>query len=113
MVPRVGAAPRFKPLARSHSSDTSTTKRPYRSPSPSSEADDEESLYDPPPVMASGDASSEQKQSRYPGEDTRLTSRKELAAWYSYGWAAEVFVVCGIGVYISHRVALSPLLSAL
>jgi UMF1 family MFS transporter len=34
---------------------------------------------------------------RYPGEDTRLTSRKELAGWYSYGWAAEVFVVCGIG----------------
>jgi len=34
---------------------------------------------------------------RYPGEDTRSTSRKELAGWYSYGWAAEVFVVCGIG----------------
>ena len=34
---------------------------------------------------------------RYPGEDTRLTSRKELAGWYSYGWAAEVFVVCGVG----------------
>ncbi|KAL9613600.1 MAG: hypothetical protein Q9167_001882 [Letrouitia subvulpina] len=29
-------------------------------------------------------------------EDTRLTSRKELAGWYSYGFAAEVFVVCGI-----------------
>ena len=38
---------------------------------------------------------------RYPGEDTRLTSRKELAGWYSYGWAAEVFVVCGVGM-ISH-----------
>jgi len=34
---------------------------------------------------------------RYSGEDTRPTSRKELAGWYSYGWAAEVFVVCGIG----------------
>lgn len=34
----------------------------------------------------------------YPGEDTRLTSRKELSGWYSYGWAAEVFVVCGIGI---------------
>jgi MFS transporter, UMF1 family len=33
----------------------------------------------------------------YPGEDTRLTSKKELAGWYSYGWAAEVFVVCGMG----------------
>lgn len=26
----------------------------------------------------------------YPGEDTRSTSKKELAGWYSYGWAAEV-----------------------
>ena len=26
----------------------------------------------------------------YPGEDTRLTSQKELSGWYSYGWAAEV-----------------------
>ena len=33
----------------------------------------------------------------YPGEDTRLTSSKELSGWYSYGWAAEVFVICGIG----------------
>lgn len=34
---------------------------------------------------------------RYAGEDTRLTSTKELWGWYSYGFAAEVFVVCGIG----------------
>lgn len=33
----------------------------------------------------------------YPGEDTRLTSKKELSGWYSYSWAAEVFVVCGVG----------------
>ena len=36
----------------------------------------------------------------YPGEDTRLTSKKELSGWYSYGWAAEVFVVCGVGSFI-------------
>ena len=35
---------------------------------------------------------------RYSGEDTRLTSKKELSGWYSYGFAAEVFVVCGIGM---------------
>jgi len=35
---------------------------------------------------------------RYSGEDTRLTSKKELSGWYSYGWAAEVFVVCGVGM---------------
>ena len=27
---------------------------------------------------------------QHDGEDTRLTSRKELSGWYSYGWAAEV-----------------------
>lgn len=35
----------------------------------------------------------------YPGEDTRATSSKELSGWYFYGWAAEVFVICGIGKY--------------
>lgn len=34
---------------------------------------------------------------QYDGEDTRLTSQKELRGWYSYGWAAEVFVICGMG----------------
>lgn len=34
---------------------------------------------------------------QYPREDTRLTSQKELFGWYSYGWAAEVFVICGVG----------------
>jgi UMF1 family MFS transporter len=34
---------------------------------------------------------------QYPGEDTRLTSKKELAGWYAYGFAAEVFVICGMG----------------
>jgi hypothetical protein len=34
---------------------------------------------------------------RYVGEDTRLTSEKELKGWYSYGLAAEVFAICGTG----------------
>lgn len=34
---------------------------------------------------------------KYVGEDTRPTSKRELAGWYSYGWAAEVFVVCAMG----------------
>ncbi|KAK2747619.1 Autophagy protein 22, partial [Onygenales sp. PD_40] len=33
---------------------------------------------------------------QYPGDDTRPTSRKELAGWYCYGWAAEVFTVCAM-----------------
>jgi UMF1 family MFS transporter len=37
--------------------------------------------------------------SQYPGEDTRLTSSKELAGWYAYGFAAEVFVICGVGEF--------------
>lgn len=36
----------------------------------------------------------------FPGQDIRPTSRKELMGWYSYAWAAEVFVVCGIGSFI-------------
>ncbi|KAF1811268.1 MFS general substrate transporter [Eremomyces bilateralis CBS 781.70] len=37
---------------------------------------------------------------QYPGEDTRPTSKKELAGFYLYGWAAEVFVVCGMGSFV-------------
>jgi UMF1 family MFS transporter len=33
----------------------------------------------------------------YEGEDTRLTSQKEKWGWYCYGWAAEVFAICGLG----------------
>ena len=36
----------------------------------------------------------------YPGEDTRPTSKKELAGFFAYSWAAEVFVVCGLGAFI-------------
>ena len=34
---------------------------------------------------------------QYEGEDTRPTSDRELWGWYSYGLAAEVFTVCGVG----------------
>lgn len=37
---------------------------------------------------ASGEAAE-----RYEGEDSRPTSQKELWGWYSYGWAAETFVI--------------------
>ncbi|KAL2356256.1 autophagy-related protein 22-2 [Cryomyces antarcticus] len=36
----------------------------------------------------------------YEDEDMRQTSRKELWGFYAYGWAAEVFVVCGIGSFV-------------
>lgn len=38
--------------------------------------------------------------SQYAGEDTRVTSRKELSGWYAYAWAAEVYVICGVGSFI-------------
>ncbi|KAL3469455.1 autophagy-related protein 22-1, partial [Aspergillus californicus] len=37
---------------------------------------------------------------QYPGDDTRPTSKQELAGWYSYGWAAEVFTVCAMGSFL-------------
>lgn len=36
----------------------------------------------------------------YDGEDTRSTSKKELAGFYAYSFAAEVFVICGLGAFI-------------
>lgn len=32
---------------------------------------------------------------RYPGEDLRPTSKKEIAGWYMYAFASEVYVICG------------------
>ena len=37
---------------------------------------------------------------KYEGEDIRPTSRKELAGWYSYGWAAEVFAICAMASFL-------------
>lgn len=39
----------------------------------------------------------DQGPSRYDGEDTEMTTNKELWGWYSNGLAAEVFAVCGVG----------------
>lgn len=36
----------------------------------------------------------------YPDEDTRPTSNKEVLGFYAYSFAAEVFVVCGVGAFI-------------
>ena len=38
---------------------------------------------------------------RYAGEDTRPTSKKELAGWYMYAFAAETYVICGKLVRVS------------
>ncbi|KAL9095527.1 MAG: hypothetical protein Q9165_002398 [Trypethelium subeluteriae] len=33
-------------------------------------------------------------------EDVRFTSAKEVSGFYAYGWAAEVFVICGMASFI-------------
>jgi hypothetical protein len=63
--------------------------------SPSNEADDEQSLSDEQSIdMESNDAP------HYEGEDTRLTSDKELRGFYMYGWAAEVLILTSPQIYI-------------
>ncbi|KAJ9655712.1 Autophagy protein 22 [Neophaeococcomyces mojaviensis] len=37
---------------------------------------------------------------KHEDEDVRPTSQKELAGWYSYGWAAEVFAICAMGSFL-------------
>lgn len=80
---------------------SSSAKASFLSLSPSFDADDEDSLLDSTlraSSMQSQPVDNKSKEPpRYFGEDTRLTSKKELSGWYSYGFAAEVFVVCGIG----------------
>jgi hypothetical protein len=85
--------PHQQPRSRSANS---STKRSYRSHSSSFEADDERSSSADDERMGP-DQALRDIPSQYAGEDTRLTSTKELAGWYAYGWAAEVFVICGIG----------------
>ncbi|OTA38607.1 hypothetical protein BTJ68_01267 [Hortaea werneckii EXF-2000] len=71
------------------------------------EADDERTPSPPDSRMRpnsqdeqSSDSSTSSSAAAYPGEDTRPTSRKELLGFYTYGFAAEVFVVCGLGAFI-------------
>ncbi|KAJ5926107.1 hypothetical protein N7516_007880 [Penicillium verrucosum] len=42
----------------------------------------------------------QQRPPRYAGEDTTPTTRREILGWYSYGIAAEVFAVCGVGSFL-------------
>ncbi|TAQ83321.1 hypothetical protein B7494_g8354 [Chlorociboria aeruginascens] len=78
-----------------------STKRSYLSHSSSFEADDERSSSADHESMGPGSGSAfRDTPSQYAGEDTRLTSSKELLGWYAYGFAAEVFVICGMGSFI-------------
>lgn len=75
------------------------SKRSFRSFATSAfEADDERSSSDG--TMSSHSSESDLRRlgaPHYAGHDARPTSSKELLGWYMYGFAAEVYVVCGIG----------------
>ncbi|KAH8156490.1 hypothetical protein CIB48_g11757 [Xylaria polymorpha] len=81
------------------------SKYSIRSHSSSFEADDERSTttaesirMSPRPSTDTGDSSPPIR--RYPGEDTRPTSTKELSGWYMYAFAAETYVICAISSFI-------------
>lgn len=80
------------------------SKRSFRSYATSSfHADDERSESNTEEMSSRGsdadgdDLLERQPQPLYPGHDARPTSRKELTGWYMYAFAAETFVICGIG----------------
>lgn len=94
MVPRNESD--FRPVIPQRELSTTSTKLSYRSHSSSFEADDERSSS-AEDSMGPDAGAYRDGPSTYAGEDTRLTSRKELSGWYAYGFAAEVFVICGMG----------------
>ncbi|KAI9745247.1 MAG: Autophagy protein 22 [Claussenomyces sp. TS43310] len=96
MVPR---QPQFQRPLPYRMLSTNSTKRSFLSHSSSFEADDERSSSADYESMGP-DSSAPRLAPQYAGEDTRLTSRRELWGWYAYGFAAEVFVICGIGSFI-------------
>ena len=84
MAPRAPELPPYqRPTFTRNASSQSKVSVP--SISQSNEADDEQSLSDP-----SFDMESTADSPHYDGEDTRLTSDRELSGFYMYGWAAEV-----------------------
>lgn len=71
------------------------SKKSFRSHSSSFEADDERSSNDEENMSEMSLDENGRAPPRYPGEDTRPTSDKEIKGWYAYAFAAEVYVICG------------------
>ena len=84
-----------RPAQPQRTDSNNSAKHSDRSHSSSFEADDERSSSEH--ERMGEDQGFRDSPSQYAGEDTRLTSRQELLGWYMYGFAAEVFVICGIG----------------
>ena len=99
MAPR---APELPPYQRPQflRNASSQSKDSVLSISQSNEADDEQSLSSEPSI----DMESNESRPHYDGEDTRLTSDKELRGFYMYGWAAEVLFFHSITT-LSHLIS--------
>lgn len=97
MVPRHENPPLLQRPFTQRGISSNSAKHSYRSHSSSFEADDERSSSAEIQSMGEDDGLRDGP-SQYADEDTRLTSRKELSGWYAYAFAAEVFVICGIGM---------------
>lgn len=50
--------------------------------------------------MADAERSGRRRPRAYDDEDTSPTTDRELKGWYSYGLAAEVYAVCGVGSFL-------------
>lgn len=78
------------------------SKRSFHSYATSAfEADDERSSTDGDGDMSRRNSDTDVRRPvipRHSGHDARPTSRKELLGWYAYAFAAETYVVCGIGL---------------
>jgi MFS transporter, UMF1 family len=97
MVPRNEEHLRPPPNPRLLSVQSIASKYSQHSHSSSFEADDERSTTtDSANMSLRSSTDNVQASGRYAGEDTRPTSRKELAGWYVYAVAAEVYVICAI-----------------
>ncbi|KAH9999572.1 autophagy-related protein 22 [Xylariaceae sp. FL0662B] len=76
------------------------SKHSFRSYSSSFEADDERSTSESGRMTPRSSLENLAPNGRYPGEDTRPTSNRELAGWYMYAFAAETYVICAIASFI-------------
>ncbi|KAI0966760.1 MFS general substrate transporter [Xylaria arbuscula] len=104
MVPR-NEQQRPPPNPRLLSVQSIASKYSIRSHSSSFEADDERSTTTAESLRMSPRASIDSGETppshqRYPGEDARPTSTKELSGWYMYSFAAETYVICAISSFI-------------
>ncbi|KAK4960356.1 Autophagy protein 22 [Elasticomyces elasticus] len=102
MVPRAQTRTHLTSIF-DNTEQTQRTQSPYSFSTDNGDADDEHSSSSSGDSTMRPTAPSEASEIREPaflGEDIRPTSRKEILGFYTYSFAAEVFVVCGLGAFI-------------